>query len=123
MNYIEIFKRLKAADSRIKYDVIQNCGLESENCIPDFYKFVNPINVEFEYGEGIVRIASYEELPMLKKNYEYVKSGCVFATCNGEPVYLNNNKVYTCVCGKNRMIEEKLAESLELFFEQAIKNL
>ena len=93
MDYVEFFEKLKMEDSRVEYSVIN----EGKHCcitnIPAFYKIVNPINVEFEYNDAIVRLVPFDELEEINKEYLYIDSGCVFATCNGEPIYEKNKKI------------------------------
>ena len=120
MNYLKFFEKLEKADPRTKYDVLDEKSTKTKEGMPDFYKTINPLNIEFEFNDGIVRLASYEDLDTLKEEYNYVEDGFVFAICNGEPIYLKkNNKVYSCICGKNPIIEDELAESIEAMFEVA----
>lgn len=115
MDYLDFFNKLKTVDSRIEFSLVER-KLDSLEAIPNFYNIINPQNVEFEFNDGIIRLASYEELALLKKYYPYISDVCIFATCNGEPVYIKNSMVYTCVYGGGRIIEEKLAESIESLF-------
>lgn len=123
MNYHSFFEKLKAGDSRIEYkDACQNLeckGLE----IPHFYKFINPINVEFEFNDGIVKLEPFEGLLVLNEQYGYVEADCVFATCNGDPIYVKNGKVYTCNHGSKHVIEEKVAVSVDSMFETIYNDL
>ena len=118
MDYIKFFEKLKKNDYRVEYKLVT----ESHKCVdvemPEYYKKVNPINVEFEYNDGIIRLVPYEDLIPIRKAYSYIERGCIFATCNGEPLYVRDNKVFTCICGKNKIIEEEIATSVESFFEK-----
>lgn len=117
MNYLEFFKKLKNADSRIEYCVLSESKKINDINMPEFYYYIDPINVEFEYNDGIVRIIPYNDMLSAKNEYHYIKEGCVFATCNGEPIYEKNGKVFTCICGKNKLLEEEFAESIICLFE------
>lgn len=123
MDYVEFLEKLKSEDSRIEFSIVN----EPRNCnsitIPEFYQIVDPINVEFEYNDGIVRLVPFEELILVNLEYRYVDSGCIFATCNGTPIYEKNKKVFTCICGSNRVIEEEIAISIDSFFEQVNDSL
>lgn len=121
MNYVDFFGELRRSDSRIEYSVMKQ---EREtNDAPMFYRFIDPISVEFEYNDGIVRLMPFDALQKSKDQYPYVEEGCIFATCNGEPIYEKNNKVYTCVCGKNKIIEEEIAMSIDSMFKQVNEDL
>ena len=72
MNYIDFFDRLKTEDSRIKYDIISEKRDFMDDNIPEFYKVLNPINVEFECDDGMVRLVPFEELMLISKVYQYV---------------------------------------------------
>lgn len=123
MDYCSFFEKLNAKDPMIKYTKVRGepeCGgLE----IPRFYKMINPVNVEFEFNDGIVRLEPFEGLSVLNEQYRYAKADCVFATCNGDPIYVRNEKVYTCTHGSKRVIEEEVAASVDLFFEAVDKTL
>lgn len=123
MNYIDFFNKLKCSDSRVEYIVLDQEQGTLDSNIPMFYRFVNPINVEFEFGDGIIRLIPFSELETTNKQYEYVNEGCIFATCNGEPIYEKNQKVYTRMCGKNRIIEEEIAISIDSLFEKVNENI
>lgn len=115
MDYIEFFEKLKTKDSRIRYAIVNE---QITDDIPDFYRTINPINVEFEYNDGIVKLVPFDKLLSISKEYQYVEGGHIFATCNGEPIYMKNKRVYTCICGRKQIIEEELAISVDSFFEK-----
>ena len=79
---------------------------------------MNPVNVEFEFNDGMVKLEPFESLMALNEQYRYVASDCVFATCNGDPIYIRDGKIYTCIHGSKRIVEEKFAESIKELFEQ-----
>lgn len=123
MDYYSFFEKLQKADSRVRFSE----GINNKKCnnleIPEFYRVVNPINVEFEFNDGVVKLASFEELSALNKEYQYIRDGCVFATCNGDPIYIRAGEIFTSVHGTRHTVEEKIATSLEKLFEQAAKML
>lgn len=123
MDYHSFFEKLKAEDNRVEYTEVQK-RTEYEGLItPQFYETIDPINVEFEFNDGIVRLEPLEGLSVLNEQYGYVGADCVFATCNGDPIYVKNGKVYTCVHGSKRIIEEEIASSVDSFFEIVYKTL
>lgn len=78
----------------------------------DFYKESDPIDVEVSIKKRIVAFFAYKNLPKIQKEYE-LEEGFVFASCNGEPIYLKDGKVYTCTFGKKGAKETKLANSFD----------
>lgn len=85
--------------------------------VPDvlyvFYKNNNPVDVEVKLEETYVRFIPAEELEKIQKVYALGKKCFIFASCNDEPIYLKDNKVYTCLFGKKGIIEEMLSENLQ----------
>lgn len=123
MDYHSFFERLKTEDPRIEYREVHNESGYKKMKVPQFYKIINPVNVEFEFNDGIIRLEPFEGLPVLKEQYDYVGADCVFATCNGDPIYVKNEKVYTCIHGAKCVIEEKIAESVDSLFETVYRTL
>lgn len=123
MDYYSFFEKLQKADSRIKFTRNDNTMLCKEIKIPKFYQFLNPINVEFEFNDGVIKLEPFENLRTLNEEYQYVTADCIFATCNGDPIYIRDEKIFTCVHGSKYTVEEKLAESVDELFEQVCKTL
>ena len=63
------------------------------------------------YSENIE--SKLHELEKTQKLYALGKECFIFASCNDEPIYLKDNKVYTCLFGKKGIIEEVLSERLK----------
>lgn len=123
MDYYSFFEKLQRADSRIKFTKIDkkiSCNVAK---LPEFYQMFNPVNVEFEFNDGMIKLEPIEGLRTLKEDYQYVMADCVFATCNGDPIYARDGKIYTCVHGAKRVVEEKIAESVEELFEKVYNTL
>lgn len=101
----------------------------ASNYIPDvvpeslceFYKEYNPVDVEINTEYGAVRFYGVDELDGLCKDYYfYPKKVFIFATCNGEPFFVDkeDNKVYTSLESEYR--PEKIADSFITFLENCI---
>ncbi len=118
MDYYSFFKKLKAEDPRIEYATAHKAPECKGLNIPQFYKTIDPINVEFGFNDGIVRLEPFEGLSVLNEQYSYIEADCVFATCNSDPIYMKNEKVYTCTHGSKRVMEEEIAVSVDSFFEK-----
>lgn len=83
-----------------------------------FYSEYNPLDVEVVMNRNIVRFFSLEELPQIQQEYMIGHGKFVFASCNGDPIYLNGNG---CVClqchGAENGVEEKMAIDFDTFLE------
>lgn len=82
----------------------------------EFYQKYDPIDVEVGLNGSSVRFYPISELIDLQKDYEYLHAQFVFATCNGDPIFLHQGKVYVCAHGVNDPKWEKLADNWEAFF-------
>ena len=123
MDYSSFFEILQNADCKFRVTEVDTKKLLGELNIPEFYQVVNPVNVEFEFNDGMVKLEPFESLMALNEQYRYVASDCVFATCNGDPIYIRDGKIYTCIHGSKRIVEEKFAESIKELFEQVCSAL
>ncbi|MCM1251672.1 MAG: hypothetical protein NC321_02540 [Clostridium sp.] len=123
MDYYSFFEKLQRMDSRVKFVKVNKRLLCDKINIPEFYQILNPVNVEFEFHDGIVKLEPFEKLSALNEEYQYVKADCVFAICNGDPIYTRDGKIYTCVHGSKCVVEEKIAESVGELFEQVYHTL
>ena len=88
---------------------------------PKLYCFYDPVDVEFVFRSGAVRMVPLSKLSELQKQYGYVGADCIFATCNGDPVFLKAGKVYTCPHGTHRIVYEELAPSFDAFIKEIIE--
>lgn len=119
MNYKEFKRAAILEDARNVF----GCSL-GVNGIPvsicEFYANFNPIDVEVTYPDlGAVRFYPIEKCEEIKKDYELEKEDFVFATCNGDPIFLKNNQVYISL--PEVYSPELLATSFEMFLDMYIK--
>lgn len=88
--------------------------------IPDelkaFYRDNNPTDVEVN---GI-RFFAAEELSAIQEEYSYLNAQFIFATCNGDPIFLHDGHVYTCPHGVKTAKWELLTESFANYLESLI---
>lgn len=94
--------------------------IESEiNNLPSeletFYKYANPIDVEVSMGGNSVRFYQMDELKNLQLDYKLPKGRFVFATCNSDPIYIFNGKIYSCYHGNTNAKDEFVADDFEDF--------
>lgn len=86
--------------------------------IVEFYKNDNPVDVELNFEGIIVRFFPYDELEMVQKEYALPESAFVFATSNGDPIYLMEGEIYIGLHGSLDNSGELFAESLEKLFDK-----
>lgn len=86
--------------------------------IVEFYKKANPIDVELNFEGIIVRFFPYDELEMVQQEYSLPDSAFVFATSNGDPIYLMGGKIYIGLHGSSDNYGELFAESVEKLFDK-----
>jgi hypothetical protein len=111
MNYAIFVANAMAQDERntfLKYD--DNLDSVPEALKP-FYRGYNPVDVELDVNGVGVRFCPADQLEEIQKEYAYIRAQFVFATCNGDPIFLNEGQVYTCPHGVKEPKWEKLAAS------------
>lgn len=81
----------------------------------EFYTIANPISVEVMIDHNPVWFFPIEEIMDEQNNYGIGDNRFVFASCNGDPIYVMNNKIYTCCHGTKKITDELLAEDLFSF--------
>ena len=90
------------------------------NKIPDdlkaFYRENNPTDVEV----NDIRFFPVEKLSALQAEYSCLSAQFVFATCNGDPIFLHDGHVYTCPHGVKDMQWELLSADIASYFETLI---
>lgn len=95
MNYSEFAAEAVIQDQRNTFS-----GYEGNlDAVPEvmkaFYREFNPIDVEM----SMVRFIPAEELADVQEEYSYLNVQFVFATCNGDPIFLQDSQIYTCPHG------------------------
>lgn len=113
MDYKKFIAFAVAEDSRNRFGKT-TCVKGVPDALHGFYTNCNPIDVEINYpGLGALRFYGIDELKKLHSDYSLPSTHFVFATCNGDPVFLNNDVVYISLPGK--YTPELLASSFEDF--------
>lgn len=111
MEYSEFVKKAVLYDTRNHFSQYDG----NLDCVPDvlktFYMESNPSDVEIDS----VRFFPVEELKSLQKEYSYLQTGFVFATCNGDPIFLHNGCVYTAPHGMKNPSWELLAKDIKTY--------
>ena len=88
--------------------------------IPDelkaFYKDNNPTDVELNG----VRFFAAEELSGVQEEYSYLNAQFIFATCNGDPIFLHDGHVYTAPHGVKNAEWELVKNNITSYLESLI---
>lgn len=118
MIYTNFIKKAMAEDCR-------NCFTEGTtvSIVPTqmtaFYKKCNPADVEINYPDlGALRLYSIEQLDSLQEEYNYSSENFIFATNNGDPIFLKGDMVYISLHEIYR--PELLANSFEEFLAKYV---
>lgn len=93
--------------------------------IPDafqaFYRDTDPIDVEVRSGAyGSVRFFPAAELQQQQEAYEATPEMFVFASVNGDPIFLSDGVVYTYAHGCKGGPWEMLSKDLSSFFQELL---
>lgn len=111
MDYTAFVRKAKQQDARNAFETYTG----SLDAVPDdlksFYRTCNPVDVELDINDAAVRFYPALELPETQQEYSYLNAQFVFATCNGDPIFLHDNIVYTCAHGVKEPKWEKLSGS------------
>lgn len=87
------------------------------SCIKDFYQKANPIDVEITMDGNAVRFIPADELENTQSDYSIGNERFIFATCNGDPIYVYEGKIYTCCHGTRKIDDELMAENFSSFLD------
>ena len=116
--FSDFAKKALKQDSRNRFEHFDGDISFIPTVLQAFYENNNPVDVEVKINNAYVRFFSVEELQSLQQEYELGEECFVFASCNGEPIYLKQESVYTCLFGKTGIIEEKVSESFEEYLNK-----
>lgn len=112
MDYSEFAKKAIMQDKRNVFSEYSGNLDAVPNVLKAFYKEHNPSDVEINY----VHFSSAEELVTLQEEHSYLNAQFVFATCNGDPIFLHDGCVYTSPHGVKNPKWELLAKDIKAYF-------
>ena len=121
MTYKEFVSRAMQQDDRNVFSTSNYIPNVVPKSLSEFYKDYNPVNVEINTEYGAIHFYGVDELDSLCKDYYfYPKKAFIFATCNGEPFFVDkeDNKVNTSLEGEYR--PEKIADSFITFLVNCV---
>ncbi len=84
------------------------------------YTEYDPLKVELPFDGNSMNLTPYKELKSRLEEYGLDKDSLVFATCNGDPYFVNNSKVYTFMHGMVNSSWELIDENIDNFFMEII---
>lgn len=118
MIYQDFISAAVTEDGRNKFGECDTLG-NIPSPLRTFYTHCNPIDVEIYYpGIGVVKFCPAKDLASLCIDYSLGNNTFIFATCNGDPLFLMNDEVYITLHGK--FYPEKVASSFEDFINTYI---
>ena len=88
--------------------------------IIEFYREHDPVDVEIIYKSYPIRFAPAKGLEEMMSEYGYLNAELVIASCNGDPIFIKDGKVFTCPHGTKNPKSEKIAESFGDFLKSII---
>lgn len=116
MNFSKFAKKVIYMDNRNVFSQFNGNLDEIPDELKTFYQNNNPIDVEVKG----VHFISVEKLKYLQKEYFYLNAEFIFATCNGDPIFLHNGHIYTCPHGEKNVQWELLACDFESYLKSLI---
>lgn len=115
---MEINRFIEKAMKQDKRNCFEKCQ-DINKIIPEslkiFFKEYNPVDVEVSMNRNMVKMYSSDSLENLQSDYGLDSDRFVFATCNSDPIYIFNKKIYTCYHGTAEVYDELIAQSFEEF--------
>ncbi len=112
MDYLEFAKKAIAQDKRNIFSEYDGNLDIVPDALKTFYKDTNPSDVEI----NCVRFSPAEKLAAMQMEYSYLNAQFVFATCNGDPIFLHDGYVYTAPHGVKNPKWELLAKDIKSYF-------
>ena len=113
MDFSKFVERAVQYDKRNTFSKYYGDLTGLPDVLKDFYRESNPIDVEFNN----IHFFPVEELNDLQEEYSYLTAQFVFATCNGDPIFLHDGCVYTAPHGVEDPKWELLSTSVDTYFE------
>lgn len=117
MKYKEFVDKACKQDSRNVFETGKNSEKIPEELSLIYAEF-DPVDVEVNIDGAIIRLVPCSEYQAVQDEYGLEGERCIFATCNGDPIFTKNGSIFTNVHGANGVPDEKLADSIEEYFDK-----
>jgi hypothetical protein len=123
--YEKFVIKAKQQDERNDFGQLED---STSNSLPEpvreFYNYANPIDVELRMADlTSIKFYSADSLPALQQEYRMPEEYFVFATREGDPIFIKDGKVYTAVHGTGEWEKELLFNSFNEFLENIIDQI
>lgn len=120
--YEDFIKKAISQDSRNAFGTLDEVEeYQLPIMLNDFYKHANPIDVEVTQEDNTaIRFYPASSLKQLQNEYALPKDTFVFASREGDPVLLKDDKVYIAVHGTGEWKFEFIASSFNGFINSII---
>lgn len=120
--YITFRKKVKEQDERNEFGTEETVNqVEIPEVLQAFYKQANPLDVEV-VQEDLTAIKFYPlaSLESLQAEYDFSPEKFIFATHEGDPVYVQGEKVYTEIHGSRDGKPKLIADSFTAYLNEII---
>lgn len=116
MKIEEFVNKAKKQDKRNAFSLFEGKLVNIPIEFSEFYKNYNPVDVEIRTKRfGNIWFCPVEKIYEIKSEYYfYPDSAFIFATSNGDPIFMENGKIYTSY--ESDYSPEFIANSLDDFF-------
>ena len=124
MNYAENFvKLIQLQDNRNIFATVSRHNIIP--CLAPLYSKYDPIDVEIVLKDlTAIRLYPLDQFALLSREYNFANSSIViFATWEGDPIYVENDKIYIATHGIGEYLPEAKFDSLNLFLEWIVQNI
>ena len=121
MDYSAFAQRAVALDKRNRFSSYEGSLDAVPEHMKDFYRLYNPVDVELSYEGTSIKFYPVEQLDLLQEEYAPLKGQFVFATCNSDPIWCYEGKIYTGPHGTIDLKWELLAEKIGDFLTSLVE--
>ena len=120
MQYSEFLKKAKEFDSRNTFEKYSGNLDTLPDIVKGFYKEANPIDVELIYNGCPIKLCSVQDQESLKEEYSEISDKFIVATCNGDPFFIEDGKIYVYPHGCGSVEPELLFEDFSSFIKSLV---
>ncbi|NCD09429.1 MAG: hypothetical protein EOL98_08390 [Negativicutes bacterium] len=124
MNYSKFVNLILQQDERNVIRTVKREIVDISHSLIEFYNKYEPEDVEIITKDlSGIKLFPLDSLDDLQKEYSLGKEYFVFATKNGDPIALYNNKVVTRAHGSREAVFQVLAEDFDAYLIKLIDNM
>ena len=118
MSYDDFVKSVIKQDARNKFVKPETIPKEFPNSCIEFYGKYDPVDVEVILSDlTSVKFCSLSSIDEINSIYDLGKDCFIFATWEGDPIFIKGDHVYTWTHGSTNMNFDKIADSFEKYIE------